>query len=166
MNVAKRGGSAPVRSRRGKRHTWRVPCHGEGRGGGGDEGGHRAGGHGRAPGRWVPSQLGPARMCRGRGVVRCRAPHGALAHGWREAAVSHAGTKALGRETPSRRQRMSPTGALSEQRGAGREINSGVSGCPGQGGAGGPPPRGASEVLRLPRDYCFSQKSPFFFRDS
>lgn len=84
------------------------------------------------------------------------------------------GADASGRETPSRWQQMSPTGAPSEQ-GAGREINSGVSSCPGWGGRGGewgdpPVPPGLSPAqwhgrLWPPRDYCFSQKSPFFFRD-
>lgn len=74
MNVAKQGGSAPARSRRGKRHT--RPC-ALSQGGPGRRRGTKAAaeqeGYERAPGRRVPSQLGPAQRCRGHGTARNRA---------------------------------------------------------------------------------------------
>lgn len=175
MNVAKQGGSAPARSRRGERHT--RPC-ALSREGPGRRRGTRAAaereGCGRVPGHRVPSQLGLAQPGPRQGAVALPAaaparwgqtarpgtawglrelsvpklsPH--CPHGGRLGAMcvpsppTHAGTsgaEASGRETPSRWQRMSPTGAPSEQ-GAGREINSGVSSCPGwEGGEVGEPP--------------------------
>lgn len=132
MNVA-RGGQCP-----GERHTGRVPCHGRA----GEAAGMERGGGGRAPGRRVPSQLGPARAA-GAGMARPGTARGCGAAGppavtplsVRQnlgAAAPHSSTEGSGRETPSQRKQESPSGTLSEQ-GAGREINSGVSGCPGPG---------------------------------
>lgn len=187
MNVA-RGGLCP-----GEQHT--RPC-ALSRGGPGrrrDGGGRgRERGRRRAGARPASAQpAGPGTGCRGCGTARGRAGwDGTARHGsgLRErlpvprlsprcpcgrrpgAAAPHSSTVASGRETPSQRKQESPSGTLSEQ-GAGREINSGVSGCPGPGRGQGDPPvphlppaRGRSR-LRPPRDYCFSQKSPFFFRD-
>lgn len=194
MNVAKQGGSAPVRSRCSEQHT--GPC-ALSWGGPGRQQGTRskrgAGGHGAgmcpASWAWRSRDCGTAHSRAGWGGVR---RHGRaqlraagvfspqavtpLSPGWEAGGLQtppHTSTgcaKALGRETPSRRQQMSPSGAPSEL-GAGQEINSGVSSCPDWREQGNPPAlpdlplaQGRGQ-LRLPRDYCFSQKSPFFFRD-
>lgn len=165
MNVAKQGGSAPARSRHGKRHT--RPC-ALSRGGPGRQRGDE--GICRARGVWVSTgpvcaqPAGPGtevlwlqqclQPCRpgsvgwhGRaqvGAAGALSPQAVtpLSLWWEARGCSlHAGTggaEALGRETPSRWQRMGPSRAPSEQ-GAGQEINSGVSSCPGWGHAGEPP---------------------------
>lgn len=115
-----RRGCAPASSTRD-----RVPCHGRavGRETGGEE----------DEAECPPSQLG-----RGVGMAR----PGTAWSSWSPPppGVTPAGAWGLqpppppsGRETPSQQKQESPSRTLSEQ-GAGREINSGVSGCPGPGG--------------------------------
>lgn len=113
-----------------------------------------------APGQHVPSQLGLAqqglRHClqpcwlgtsestaghsSGCGSVQSSSCHPTVPRvgGCRPPHTSTSCAKALGRETPSRQQQMSPCGAPSEL-GAGQEINSGVSSCPDWGEKGNPP---------------------------
>lgn len=159
MNVAKQGGSAPARSRHGERHT--QPCAlsqgGPGRRQGqgrlrsrGDVGGHQAG---RCPASWARHE-GAVAM-----ALPTAMPARRVGQSWAQLGTVGAVLPELSPrcpcgerlEQPPQHQRCQGLGqgdaesaAADEperdpaRAGAGQEINSGVSSCPGQGGAGEP----------------------------